>query len=344
MAGKRKRPNTPIGCELADGWVRMAQVQGDGDEAHVLADAVCVPQIGGETDHTAVREAIRALCRRNRFGTQQVVVALPDRLLWHRSVRVAVMPEGDLPNAVHFAIAREGQLGPESFTSAVVSVHRVQEMEKPKLEAIVYGATSAEVEQQANVLLRCGLEPIAAEPAPYAAIRAARRMVVADTDESSRAFALVRVGASRTTIFVVCDGIVRTIHGLSYGLDRAYSRAEAPENNTDSRSPERAEQQLRLELATLGRQIGQEASLLIQHQRRVHGGLHVPGLVLDTTAGDLLTDAIAMQCGLDVLPLTGLPVTSRSAEHDEMCGGAESWLACIGAAMASGDVERRAVA
>ena len=162
--------------------------------------------------------------------------------------------------------------------------------------------------------------------------------------EMMRSFVLVRVGGSRTTIFIVCDGIVRAIHGLGYGLDKAYSRAEGTADGKSPHSPERAEQQLRLELATLGRQIGQEVSLLVQHQRRLHGGLHVPGLVLDATAGDLLTDAIAMQCGLDVLPLTRIAVTSRSAEHDEMCGGTEGWLACIGAALMTGAEERRAVA
>jgi Tfp pilus assembly PilM family ATPase len=86
-------------------------------------------------------------------------------------MRLAPMPDAELPQAAHWKAAAELSIKPDALKSAVLLSATIREGAKPKIEALVVAAAVEELDRHIGVLKRASLKPIAIDASVCAVAR-----------------------------------------------------------------------------------------------------------------------------------------------------------------------------
>jgi Tfp pilus assembly PilM family ATPase len=164
-----------IGCDSSAGYLRLAQVQGleDGVPRLVVAERE-LPQLAADdaaADTAAIGGQLRDMLRAVPFRGARVVSCLPPRSMHYKTMRLAPMPDNELPQAAHWKAAAELAIKPDALKSAVLLSATIREGAKPKTEAVVVAAAVAELDRHIATLQRGGLRPVAIDAAVCALAR-----------------------------------------------------------------------------------------------------------------------------------------------------------------------------
>ena len=163
-----------IGCDGSGGYLRLAQVQGlrQGRPRLVVAERE-LPQLAEEDPGyaAAVGGLLRDMLKSAPFRGARVVSCLSGRAMHYRTMRLAPMPEVELPQAAHWKAAAELSIKPDVLKSAVLISATIREGAKPKIEALVVAAAVEELDRHIGVLQRASLKPIAIDASVCAVAR-----------------------------------------------------------------------------------------------------------------------------------------------------------------------------
>ena len=163
-----------IGCDGSAGYLRLAQVQGlGGGEPRLVVAERELPQLSNDAaaDPTVLGGLLRDMLRAGSFRGTRVVSCLPPRAMHYKTMRLAPMPENELPQAAHWKAAADIGIKPDALKSAVLLSATIREGAKPKTEALVAAAAIDELDRHLDVLQRGGMKPVAIDAAVCATVR-----------------------------------------------------------------------------------------------------------------------------------------------------------------------------
>jgi Tfp pilus assembly PilM family ATPase len=163
-----------IGCDISAGYVRLAQVQGQGDATPRLVIAEReLPELAEEDPAygRAVANLLRDMLRSAPFQGSRIVSCLAGRAVHYKTMRLAPMPDNELPQATHWKAAAELTVKPDALKSAVLISGTIREGSKPKIEAVVVAAANADLDRHLHVIQRAGLKPVAVDASVCAVAR-----------------------------------------------------------------------------------------------------------------------------------------------------------------------------
>ena len=163
-----------IGCDGSGGYLRLAQVQGmrQGQPRLVVAERE-MPQLAEEDPGyaAAVGGLLRDMVRSAPFSGARVVSCLAGGAIHYRTMRLAPMPDAELPQAAHWKAAAELSMKPDALKSAVLLSATIREGAKQKIEALVVAAAVEELNRHVAVLQRAALKPVAIDASVCAVAR-----------------------------------------------------------------------------------------------------------------------------------------------------------------------------
>ena len=163
-----------IGCDGSGGYLRLAQVQGlrQGRPRLIVAERE-LPQLPDEDPGyaAAVSNLLRDMIRSAPFRGTRIVSCLPARAMHHRTMRLAPMPEQELPQAAHWKAAAELGIKPDALKSAVLISGTIREGAKQKTEALVVAAAIEELDRHLAILQGAALKPVAIDASVCAVAR-----------------------------------------------------------------------------------------------------------------------------------------------------------------------------
>ncbi len=215
-----------VGLDIGTTGVRAVQVtrqRRTGEYSIARAASVELPRgavRGGVVrDEQAVVKALRALWRAGRFSTRKVVFGISDNSVLTRQVDLPWMPPADFSTALKYQV---GDALPVDLATVELDYHLLGEAERMDERGqvielnriLVVAASTDSVVAQAGVVRRARLEPVVADSAAFALIRAACQGRLPAQEEAR---AIADLGAEQLTVVVHRAGqplFIRTIGNL----------------------------------------------------------------------------------------------------------------------------------
>lgn len=214
FGGRWSKTKLPIGIDLGTRCVRMLQLERSADGCGFVAAAAArqtlpdeVQGIGDEF-HAAAGEAIRRMLVGGGFAGRRVVSGLPAPAVQYKNLRLPKMPADELAAAVQWEAGDRLHLGRNASSVQFYNAGEVRQGDDLRQEIILLAAADATVEQHTQMLVDCGLEPVAIDVTPSALARCVQLLGVgADGDGDDDASRLViEVGYSSSKVLILREG------------------------------------------------------------------------------------------------------------------------------------------
>lgn len=224
MAGK-SAPKL-VGLDIGASGVRAVELKRDrksGEYTIVRAASVDLPRTavrnGIIVEPAVVSKALKQLWKKGRFSTRKVVLGLADSGVLTRQMELPWMPPDDFRTALRYQI---NDALPVDLDSVEIDYHLLGESSRKddhggdvELNRILIVAANSEaVGTEATVVRKARLEPLSADSAAFALIRAVCHGVL-PTD--TQVHAVADIGADQLTVVVHQAGqprFIRTIANL----------------------------------------------------------------------------------------------------------------------------------
>ena len=307
-----RQPPAPLGVDIDESCIRIAQLAAPGQHALARVSAQWVLPLSpmrpdGAVHHAglpAVIAALRALIKSARIPTGKCVVTLPASGALAEMAQLPPIADHELEETVTWeAVDRFGL-----DRSDVISGHLPLNADRSgaSRDLLLVAVRRATTIAIADLLVRCGLEPMRMELAPLAAMRLCMR-------EGIERHALLHIERSRACILVMQQGQLR--YQRSFGWHPAHiSAIEAmaglglgePE---DGSIPLIGDEVAHTPQAMRWREVAEEVLASLRHaERRVSGcwpeRIWVSG---GSAAEPGLCEAVAAVCGTETGPIGACP-------------------------------------
>lgn len=224
MAGK-SAPKL-VGLDIGASGVRAVELKRDrksGAYSIVKAASIDLPRSavrnGVIVEPAVVAKALKQLWRKGRFSTRKVVLGLADSGVLTRQMELPWMPADDFRTALRYQI---NDALPVDLDTVEIDFHLLGESQRAddhggdiELNRILIVAANTDaVTQEATVVRKARLEPLAADSAAFALIRTScQGMLPSDT----QVHAVADIGSDQLTVVVHQAGqprFIRTIANL----------------------------------------------------------------------------------------------------------------------------------
>lgn len=215
-----------VGLDIGTTGARAVEVKWHKrDNAYVIAKAASVELPRGSvrngviTDENAVAKALKKLWKSGHFSTRKVAFGLADATVLTRQIDLPWMPVDDFGTALQYQIS---DVLPVDRATIELDYHLLSEEKRldenqqvvDMNRILLVAANTDSITKIAGVLRRAKLEPVVADSAAFALIRAACQGKLPDTRE---AHAIVDLGADQMTVVIHQGGqprFIRTIANL----------------------------------------------------------------------------------------------------------------------------------
>jgi type IV pilus assembly protein PilM len=215
-----------VGLDIGASGIRAVQVKRNrktGEYEIVKAASVDLPRgvirNGNIADEKALVKALRLLWRRGRFSTRKVAFALSDSGVLTRQLDLPWMPAADFRTALKYQI---NDALPVDLATVELDYHLLGETERKddhgqpvELNRILVVAANRDaITSEAAAVRRAKLEPVVADSAAFALIRAACHGRLPDDADTH---AIADIGADKLTVVIHQSGqprFIRTIANL----------------------------------------------------------------------------------------------------------------------------------
>jgi type IV pilus assembly protein PilM len=213
-----------VGLDIGSTGARAVEVKWSGrDNAFRIAKTASIELAPGAvhngviTNEKAVVKALKRLWRKGRFSTRKVIFGLADTSVLTRQMEVPWMPPDDFRTALRYQV---GDVLPVDLATMELDYHllgedhRLDDNQQPVdfNRILLVAVNSEDVTTLATVLRHARLEPVAADSAAFALIRAACQGVM---PSSTDAHAIVDLGAGQMTVVIHQAGQPRFIRTIS---------------------------------------------------------------------------------------------------------------------------------
>jgi type IV pilus assembly protein PilM len=212
-----------VGLDIGTSGIRAVQLERhrkSGEYTISRAAAIDLPQgafrNGEIVDAALVVKTLRKLWRQGRFSSRKVVLGLADSGVLTRQLDLPWMPSDDFRAALRYQVT---DAIPVDLSTVEIDYHVLAEVQRTDdrdqvidMDRILVVATSSEaVTTEATIIRKARLEPVGADTAAFALIRAACQGQVTSTGE---VHAIADLGAGQLTVVIHQDGqprLIRTI-------------------------------------------------------------------------------------------------------------------------------------
>lgn len=155
--------------------------------------------------------AIKQFFVETGFTTNQVVIALPESLVFMRVIKTPIMNEKDLKNSVQYEAEQYIPL-PLKEVSLSYQQLDVDFLDKGKMNVQLVAAKKATLEKYVSLLKNAKLVPRGLEPETLAIAR-----VLGDVADRPSASMILNIGYSNTVVIITYKGFVRFTRTISIG-------------------------------------------------------------------------------------------------------------------------------
>jgi len=239
---------THVGLDLGSSGIRAVQVSRHRSSGRLevtrAADVDLPPgalRNGEVHDRKAVVSALRAAWRRGRFSTRRVAFALNDSSVLTRQVDLPWMRPEDFAAALRYQV---GEALPVDLDTVELGHHVLEEIERtddlgnpaPLNRILVVAANREFVTAQADLLRAARLEPVLADSAAFALIRAA---CGGAATSDRRILAIADIGADQLTVVIHQGGQPRFIRTIANTGGNTATQALADRLDIDWAAAER---------------------------------------------------------------------------------------------------------
>ncbi len=342
-----RKDKSIVGLDLGSQVVKAVEITLEGPEPVITGFARMEIPPGGET-----AEAIAQVFQRGKFRSRNVVTSVSGQSVVVRYITMVEMSDAELRQAIRFESDKylpfdsdevvldcqrlkrkppsssDGETGANDQMSVVLAACRTSLIEEQMREVAEHGLTPVAVDVDvfalANAWELCGLEENAA------------------AEDEEQAIALVDVGATRTSINVMCDGETCFSREIGIGgadMTQAAARrlgVEAVEAEAIKREAEGREAEVGRAISPVLEDLASEISLSLDYVEN-REGLRVEEVLL-SGGGVLAPGAVSFveqTLGRSVRtwnPLEGLRVSPERVDVEELEASASSLAVAIGLA------------
>jgi Tfp pilus assembly PilM family ATPase len=351
----RTQPPPLIGCEVGARQVRLAQLRPRGGGFDLLTEHRAIPAPGSMDDGQrgdAIAAALREALRDGGFTGREAVMCLPNDALTLQTLRLAVMPEGDLLAASQWKAASELGVKAEQIKSQILTSSRITEGAKNKLEVVVVSATITLLEAHVRAASSAGLRVRAIDASTCAIARCLTG--AACGAPASPPQLIFELGEASATLAIAGRGDLSFIRPVGGGIEQMQRLLANRLGLTDSEglemcrllrrgeetgdwpsrqiTPDRARAALGDAARLYARDLAREVSLSLSYYEESLGGT-VPEIAVIAGGEDLPEEArsaLSLQTGVGFGPVESLPTECWQASPGAMVAGCGAWLASIG--------------
>lgn len=210
--------------DVGDDAIRMIQL--DGRSGRVRAAAM-IPTGSGPGDDRPSREALRLALRRGGFTGSTCVVGAPRNSIHIHPIRVPEMPAGELLESLAWEASERFDIPRESLrVDGIRTGARYAAGDADRPEVVLFALDERRAGPWLDLLLDCGLAPLALEPGFCGTARAHSARYRRDRDRE-RCHVIIDVGHLGSTLMYLRGdriGFCKTIPVGGDGFDRALAR------------------------------------------------------------------------------------------------------------------------
>lgn len=342
-----RQPPAPLGVDFDESCIRIAQLAAPGQHTLARVSAQWVLHTSplrpdGAVHHAgipAVISALRGLIKSARIPSGSCVVTLPASGSLTEMAQLPPIADHELEDTVTWeAVDRFGL-----DRSDVVSGHLPMNSDRsaPSRDLLLVAVRRATTIAIADLLVRCGLEPMRMELAPLAVMRLCMR-------EGIERQALLHIERSRACIMVMQDGHMR--YQRSFGWHPAHmSAVEAMAglglgDADDGSIPLVGDEGVHTPQAMRWREVAEEVLASLRHAERRAAGCW-PERIWVSGSGAAepgLCEAVAAVCGTETAPIGACPrITWPEGDAPEPHA---LWAGAVAAGVAARDAAQSASA
>ncbi len=171
------------------------------------------PKIDIDDDIQNYANFVREFVNSTGFGTNNVVVALPEHQVFMRIIKVPQMSDKDLKNSIHYEAE---QYIPMPLKEVSLSYQKIDADfdDKNKMNILLVAAKKTILDKYIDILKRAKMVPKGIEPEALAVGRS-----LGDSEDRPSASLIINMGVTSTLIVIEYRGFVRFTRSVPYGGD-----------------------------------------------------------------------------------------------------------------------------
>ncbi len=200
-----------LGIDIGSSSIKVVKLKQRGGACHLTG--VGYEKLPVEASDHLVSEALRTLLKVQGMGSGRVASAINGKSLTFRDIRLPKMPEGDLREAVRWEI-KKGIDFPEDAIIDYVVNDEMTEGGKITLSILAFAVKKEEVSGHAAILKEASLIPDAIDVGSMALLSAFNYNYA---EEKEKRYAILDIGASKTTLAIVFKGTLRFTRYIPIG-------------------------------------------------------------------------------------------------------------------------------
>jgi type IV pilus assembly protein PilM len=215
---------TKLGLDIGSHSIKLVEIGKDGSsDVLVAAGSIATPPKSLtsiiKADQEALSEAIKTLVKQAAVKTRDVIIALPESLVFTRVIDVPQLSERELSSAIKWEAEQYVPLPLDQVNLDFTILRSSHETGTNKMEVLLVASPKALIDKYLTLLDHADLNPIAAETEIISASRALVRTVM-----NVKTTMVVSLGAQTTDLAILRNGVLAFTRSISAGGE-ALSRA-----------------------------------------------------------------------------------------------------------------------
>jgi len=215
---------TKLGLDIGSHSIKIVELGKDGSSDVLTAiGSIATPPKSLSSnlpaDQEALSSAVKQLVKQSLVHTSDVIVALPESLVFTRVIEVPQLSERELSSAIRWEAEQYVPLPLDQVNLDFTILRDSRETGSSKMEVLLVASPKALIDKYLSILDHADLNPIAAETEVISASRALVRTVM-----NVKTTMVVSLGAQTTDLAILRNGILAFTRSISAGGE-ALSRA-----------------------------------------------------------------------------------------------------------------------
>ncbi len=223
-----------IGLDIEGDYVTMVEMKETGAGPVLFNYATSAISESEKSDPDSMARLLMRLIADKNITSRDVISFVGGQNIFVKFISLPQMPRDDLRQSIWWEAERSA---PFSLQEALFDYHVLKEVTfedgTKKVDVLVAAALKKDIQENANLLHRAGLNPVALSVKPFAVTAALKKAV---SSSGEKCGAIVDIGSTTTTLVVLKEGHISFIREIRTG-DRDLTRAICAEldiNETDA--------------------------------------------------------------------------------------------------------------
>lgn len=162
--------NAPIGIDIAEDQTHIAQLRGAGSQKPRLRRHHSLEFEAGTPPIKLAEQIIQAL-RQEKFSGKNLVVRVPDHLLSIKNVRIPLIPDEELPEAVRWEAGERLNIDPDQSIIRYHDAGQVKQGSETRREIIILASPAQPLTELTEAFDQAGYNLLSLEATPTILLR-----------------------------------------------------------------------------------------------------------------------------------------------------------------------------